>query len=122
MKKDLKIPKYSEVFRKPFSSNLIESTIVQSPGNTPPISVVPPQIIPKEPEIIEKKTNIRQTVQRPIKRKIDKPLRLHAPSKKQKVDRGEKRVPNSRWDDLIKKKVKRYHLTPSQAIYDVWRL
>ena len=122
MKKDLKLPKYSEVFRKPVSSIPVESTIVQNPHNISPISVTPPHIIPKESENIKKQTNIRQTVQRPIKRKIDKSLRLNAPPKKQKVNRGEKRGVNSRWDEIIKKKVKKYHLTPSEAVYDVWRL
>ena len=122
MKKDLKIPKYSEVFRKPVSSIPIESTIVQNTRNISPISVTLHNIIPKESENIKKQSNIRQTVQRPIKRKIDKMLRMNAPPKKQKVNRGEKRGVNSRWDEIIKKKVKKYHLTPSEAVYDVWRL
>ena len=49
-------------------------------------------------------------------------LRMNAPPKNQKVNRGKKRGVNSRWDEIIKKKVKKYHLAPSEAVYDVWRL
>ena len=59
VKKDLKIPKYSEVFRKPVSSIPVESTIVQNPRNISPISVTHPHIIPKESENIKKQSNVR---------------------------------------------------------------
>ena len=112
----------TEVFRKPVSPPPSESILTHNSRDISPIPITPPhvKIIDSDPN--KKQSNIRQTVQNPIKRKIDKPLRPNAPPPKKKSNTGEKRGPHPKWGESSKNKIKRYNLVPTKSSYDLWRL
>ena len=58
-----------------------------------------------------------KTIQSPTKRRAVKGLRANTPMKKQKLNRGDKRLHPSNWRESSPKKIKKYNIIKS----NLWR-
>ena len=63
-----------------------------------------------------------KTVQSTTKRKAVKGLRMYTPMKKEKLNRGDKRLHPSNWSESASKKVKKYNIVKNNSDYNLWRL
>ena len=62
-----------------------------------------------------------KTIQSTTKRKAVKGLRTDTPMKKERLNRGDKRLHPSNWTESNPKKLKKYNIIKNNSDYNLWR-
>ena len=123
------IPSFSHIFKK--QKNIPQS---HQPPTQPENNITPPpqhssstqssnqNITQSSEESMRDQTHINsKNIQPTTKRKAVKGLRRDTPMKKERLNRGDKRLHPSNWPESNPKKLKKYNIIKNNSDYNLWR-